>query len=312
MGPVVLGGSPFAVKTLAEKKAIPPIVPSTSRMDEDKPSFSKSDKDGEKSKAKEKKEKKVDKKEHAKKKPKEKPPKEKPPKEKKEGKVKLKAPEKTKAEKKVKTKVGKEKEKKKGKEEKKKDDSIPKITVKLGSTPKPSATKILFKALAQGSSPPDPFAASPPSSPVRARSPSPPVLAPVAAPPPPQPQTSGRGSKASSKASKGAAAAPPASQQPQLAEAVSPLPTARMVITETVGTIVDERGNKIWICPACARPDDGSPMIGCDECDDWYHWVCVGIVVPPKEEESWYCNRCIAKRQGALAKKKKKKHRKDK
>lgn len=34
----------------------------------------------------------------------------------------------------------------------------------------------------------------------------------------------------------------------------------------------DESGNKIWICPACSGADDGSPMIGCDECDDWYHW----------------------------------------
>ncbi|KAH9383290.1 hypothetical protein HPB48_024410 [Haemaphysalis longicornis] len=237
MGPIVLGGSPFAVKTLAEKKAIPPLVPSTSRADEDKPAFGKSERDSEKGKAKEKKEKKLEKKEHAKKKAKEKL-KEKPPKEKKEGKAKLaKVPEKTKAEKKTKVKAGKEKGKKKGKEEK--------VTGRKGS-----------------------------------------------------------------KASKAAAA--PAPQQPQLAEAASPLPTARMVITETVGTIVDERGNKIWICPACAKPDDGSPMIGCDECDDWYHWVCVGIVVPPKEEESWFCNRCIAKRQGALAKKKKKKHRKDK
>lgn len=30
----------------------------------------------------------------------------------------------------------------------------------------------------------------------------------------------------------------------------------------TVGTTIDEDGNKIWICPACAKPDDGSPMIG--------------------------------------------------
>jgi len=29
---------------------------------------------------------------------------------------------------------------------------------------------------------------------------------------------------------------------------------------------------KIWICPACSKPDDGSPMIGCDSCDEWYHW----------------------------------------
>lgn len=36
--------------------------------------------------------------------------------------------------------------------------------------------------------------------------------------------------------------------------------------------IRDEWGNKIWICPGCNKPDDGSPMIGCDDCDDWYHW----------------------------------------
>ena len=30
----------------------------------------------------------------------------------------------------------------------------------------------------------------------------------------------------------------------------------------TVGTTIDEDGNKIWICPACAKLDDGSPMIG--------------------------------------------------
>ena len=74
-------------------------------------------------------------------------------------------------------------------------------------------------------------------------------------------------------------------------------------------------------------------MIGCDECDDWYHWsvaidlctfyqqekkngfesnfamnccrVCVGIRVPPAETENWYCQRCIAKKQGSLMDKKK-------
>ena len=90
----------------------------------------------------------------------------------------------------------------------------------------------------------------------------------------------------------------------------------------------DEFGNKIWICPACGRQDDGTPMIGCDECDDWYHWydlklifknhyfkkfisilsfsrICVGIRVPPAETESWFCQRCIAKKQGSLKDKKK-------
>jgi len=46
-------------------------------------------------------------------------------------------------------------------------------------------------------------------------------------------------------------------------------------------------------------------MIGCDECDDWYHWVCVGIRVPPSETESWFCQRCIAKKQGSFKDKKK-------
>ena len=46
------------------------------------------------------------------------------------------------------------------------------------------------------------------------------------------------------------------------------------VVTQTVGFYVDGDGNQIWICPQCKKPDDGSPMIGCDECDDWYHWVC--------------------------------------
>ena len=26
---------------------------------------------------------------------------------------------------------------------------------------------------------------------------------------------------------------------------------------------------QVWICPACGKQDDGSPMIGCDQCDDW-------------------------------------------
>ena len=53
----------------------------------------------------------------------------------------------------------------------------------------------------------------------------------------------------------------------------------------------DEGDDKIWICPSCKLPDDGSPMIGCDICEEWYHWVCVGIKIDP-EEDSWFCPRC--------------------
>lgn len=34
----------------------------------------------------------------------------------------------------------------------------------------------------------------------------------------------------------------------------------------------DDKGNEFWVCPSCGKQDDGSPMIGCDTCDDWYHW----------------------------------------
>merc|ERR1739842_109229 len=69
-------------------------------------------------------------------------------------------------------------------------------------------------------------------------------------------------------------------------------------ITETVGSYLDESGNKVWICPACGKQDDGSPMIGCDKCDDWYHWLCVGINSEPSENQDWFCTRCMAKKQG--------------
>ena len=27
----------------------------------------------------------------------------------------------------------------------------------------------------------------------------------------------------------------------------------------------------------CLKPDDGTMMVGCDGCDEWFHPVCVGI-----------------------------------
>ncbi|XP_055970575.1 transcription initiation factor TFIID subunit 3 [Sorex fumeus] len=83
----------------------------------------------------------------------------------------------------------------------------------------------------------------------------------------------------------------------------------RSVVTETVSTYVirDEWGNQIWICPGCNKPDDGSPMIGCDDCDDWYHWPCVGITAAPPEEMQWFCPKCANKKKDK--KHKKRKHR---
>ncbi|XP_055838327.1 uncharacterized protein LOC129906548 [Episyrphus balteatus] len=74
----------------------------------------------------------------------------------------------------------------------------------------------------------------------------------------------------------------------------------------------DAEGNRVWICPACGKVDDGSPMIGCDGCDAWYHWVCVGILVAPDDNEDWYCRVCIAKKRGVHGGDKKRKRNKKK
>ncbi|XP_053677978.1 uncharacterized protein LOC128728381 [Anopheles nili] len=74
--------------------------------------------------------------------------------------------------------------------------------------------------------------------------------------------------------------------------------------------MTDADGNTVWICPACGRVDDGTPMIGCDGCDAWYHWVCVGIQVPPDDNEDWYCRVCIGKKQNSQADEKQRKRKK--
>ncbi|XP_048862677.1 transcription initiation factor TFIID subunit 3-like [Brienomyrus brachyistius] len=109
-------------------------------------------------------------------------------------------------------------------------------------------------------------------------------------------------------------APPSASPAPVLPLPPSSLPSAssskmpvRSVITETVSTYVirDESGNQIWICPGCNKPDDGSPMIGCDDCDDWYHWPCVGVLAAPPEDVQWFCTKCDSKKKDKKHKKRK-------
>ncbi|XP_051976313.1 transcription initiation factor TFIID subunit 3-like [Xyrauchen texanus] len=101
-------------------------------------------------------------------------------------------------------------------------------------------------------------------------------------------------------------APPPATIQPPHSQAKA---RGCSVVTETVSAYVirDEWGNQIWICPGCNKPDDGSPMIGCDACDDWYHWPCVGLVAAPPEDQSWYCVKCAGKKKDKKTKKRKRK-----
>ena len=49
---------------------------------------------------------------------------------------------------------------------------------------------------------------------------------------------------------------------------------------------------------------------GCDNCDDWFHWSCLGISAPP-QEDCWFCKACINKQQQIELKFKKKRKAED-
>lgn len=48
-----------------------------------------------------------------------------------------------------------------------------------------------------------------------------------------------------------------------------------------------------WSCLVCKKSSNSKPTICCDSCDQWFHWPCVGIVIPPKTQDSWYCETCL-------------------
>ena len=62
------------------------------------------------------------------------------------------------------------------------------------------------------------------------------------------------------------------------------------------------------ICPLCDdRNDPSNPndkknrMIGCDGCDKWFHWTCVGINQSnkPGKNDDWFCKKCTTKKPEA-------------
>jgi len=59
------------------------------------------------------------------------------------------------------------------------------------------------------------------------------------------------------------------------------------------------------VCPICEEKNDPvqpqdkkNRMIGCDGCDKWYHWSCVGIDQwnKPGKHDDWFCRRCGTKK----------------
>ncbi|VDM28434.1 unnamed protein product [Toxocara canis] len=41
--------------------------------------------------------------------------------------------------------------------------------------------------------------------------------------------------------------------------------------------------------------DTTTDMVGCDACDNWFHWSCVGLLVAPPLDVPWYCQSCAKK-----------------
>lgn len=76
---------------------------------------------------------------------------------------------------------------------------------------------------------------------------------------------------------------------------ITPLLESSLVSETVVSETVAQTGGeaiKIWYCPSCMLPDDGSPMVGCDKCDEWYHWPCVGLAQAPPDDCDWFCPPC--------------------
>ncbi|OPJ77472.1 transcription initiation factor TFIID subunit 3 [Patagioenas fasciata monilis] len=171
---------------------------------------------------------------------------------------------------------------------------IPRLTLRVGA----GQDKIVISKVvpAPEAKPSTPVSRPKTPPPVPSPVPAPIHVTPPSAPAPPPPQ-----------ATVSQVLIPPPS--PAVSAAAGSKAPVRSVVTETVSTYVirDESGNQIWICPGCNKPDDGSPMIGCDDCDDWYHWPCVGITTAPPEEVQWFCSKCANKKKDK--KHKKRKHR---
>ncbi|XP_043489018.1 transcription initiation factor TFIID subunit 3 isoform X3 [Polistes fuscatus] len=191
-------------------------------------------------------------------------------------------------------KIKEKKEKKEKRKEKEKEDknaeAVPKITLKLGpASPRPpTPDSMLMKKITI-----KPLLKKPDEDTKREPSPELAKISALVTRPPKQKSAKAKADAVSNKD-----------------DAKEDKENGSLLLATIATTTVDQGGRQVWICPGCKQQDDGSPMIGCDDCDAWYHWVCVGLQVEPAANENWYCRSCITKKQELYHDKKKKKRKK--
>ena len=43
--------------------------------------------------------------------------------------------------------------------------------------------------------------------------------------------------------------------------------------------------------------ENGDQWIACDDCEEWYHFICERIVTPPDDDKDWFCRKCLVKHE---------------
>ena len=67
---------------------------------------------------------------------------------------------------------------------------------------------------------------------------------------------------------------------------LEPFPSASYLRTQT--TRIESKEVPVYC--SCRLPNDGSGMVQCSTCKEWYHLRCMGISLAP--EERWDCKLC--------------------
>ena len=67
--------------------------------------------------------------------------------------------------------------------------------------------------------------------------------------------------------------------------------TTRRSARRSADDAEEQEGDAVYC--VCRKPNDGSPMIGCSRCDEWYHFRCIGLNKKRAADiEEYECDRC--------------------